>query len=53
MEQIRIKNKEFPIHAIDLAVGAEIELAISYFDALGKIVIMLLNYLLSVILDPN
>ncbi|XWS30400.1 hypothetical protein CRYUN_Cryun24cG0114100 [Craigia yunnanensis] len=29
VEQIRIKNKEFPIHVIDLAVGAEIELPIS------------------------
>ncbi|OMO69335.1 Bacterial Ig-like, group 2 [Corchorus olitorius] len=36
VEQIRITNKEFPIHAIDLAVGAEIELSISYFDALGN-----------------
>ncbi|XVF14043.1 hypothetical protein REPUB_Repub09cG0022600 [Reevesia pubescens] len=36
VEQIRITNKKFPIHAIDLAVGAEIELPISYFDALGN-----------------
>ncbi|KAK8631457.1 hypothetical protein V6N13_028245 [Hibiscus sabdariffa] len=35
VEQIRITNKEFPVHAIDLAVGAEIELPISYYDALG------------------
>ncbi|KAK8586935.1 hypothetical protein V6N12_021454 [Hibiscus sabdariffa] len=36
VEQIRISNKEFPFHAIDLAVGAEIELPISYYDALGN-----------------
>ncbi|XP_007031576.2 PREDICTED: nuclear pore complex protein GP210 [Theobroma cacao] len=36
VEQIRITNKEFLVHAIDLAVGAETELSISYFDALGN-----------------
>ncbi|XVF57995.1 hypothetical protein PTKIN_Ptkin07bG0027000 [Pterospermum kingtungense] len=36
VEQIRIANKEFPVRAIDIAVGAEIELPISYFDALGN-----------------
>ncbi|XP_039035563.1 nuclear pore complex protein GP210-like [Hibiscus syriacus] len=36
VEQIRITNKEFPVHAIDLAVGAEIELSTSYYDAPGN-----------------
>ncbi|KAE8694381.1 GP210 protein [Hibiscus syriacus] len=36
VEQIRITIKEFPVHAIDLAVGAEIELSTSYYDALGN-----------------
>ncbi|KAK8335185.1 hypothetical protein V6Z12_A09G036600 [Gossypium hirsutum] len=36
VEQIRITNKELPVHSIDLAVGAEIELSISYHDAIGN-----------------
>ncbi|XVE67869.1 hypothetical protein DITRI_Ditri09bG0022500 [Diplodiscus trichospermus] len=36
VEQIRITNKEFAIRAIDLAVGAEVELSLSYFDTLGN-----------------
>ncbi|KAK9004035.1 hypothetical protein V6N11_001853 [Hibiscus sabdariffa] len=35
VEQIRITSKEFPVRVIDLAVGAEIELPISHYDALG------------------
>lgn len=34
--QIRITNKELPFHLINLAVGAEIKLPISYCDALGS-----------------
>ncbi|KAF5479668.1 hypothetical protein F2P56_000470 [Juglans regia] len=34
--QIRITNKELPFHLINLAVGAEIKLPISYCDALGN-----------------
>lgn len=34
--QIRITNKEFPFHVISLAVGADLELAPSYYDALGN-----------------
>ncbi|KAE8021482.1 hypothetical protein FH972_007367 [Carpinus fangiana] len=34
--QIRITNKEFPFHVINLPVGADLELAISYYDALGN-----------------
>ena len=33
--QIRITNKEFPFHAINLAVGAELSVPITYRDALG------------------
>ncbi|TYI63709.1 hypothetical protein E1A91_D09G035200v1 [Gossypium mustelinum] len=36
VEQIRITIKELPVHSIDLAVGAEIELSISYHDAIGN-----------------
>lgn len=35
--QIRITSKEVPLRVIDLAVGAEIDLPTSYFDALGLI----------------
>lgn len=34
--QIRITNKEYPFHVIDLAVGADIKLPISYCDNLGN-----------------
>ncbi|XP_050223905.1 nuclear pore complex protein GP210 [Mercurialis annua] len=34
--QIRITNKEFPYQAIHVAVGAEFDLPISYFDVLGN-----------------
>ena len=34
--QIRIRNKEFPFHVIYMAVGAELDLPLSYFDALGR-----------------
>lgn len=34
--QIRITNKEYPFHVIDLAVGADIKLPISYCDNLGS-----------------
>ncbi|KAI6671315.1 hypothetical protein NL676_006200 [Syzygium grande] len=33
--QVRFANKEFPFHVVNLALGAEIDLPISYFDALG------------------
>jgi hypothetical protein len=41
--QIRITNKEFPFHVINLAVGADLKLPISYCDALGTKVSVLLN----------
>ncbi|KAH7510680.1 hypothetical protein FEM48_ZijujUnG0099600 [Ziziphus jujuba var. spinosa] len=34
--QIRITNEEFPFHVINLAVGAELSLPITYCDALGN-----------------
>ncbi|XP_015576193.2 nuclear pore complex protein GP210 isoform X1 [Ricinus communis] len=34
--QIRITNKEFPFHVIHVAVNTELDLSISYFDALGN-----------------
>lgn len=34
--QIRITNKEFPFHVINLAVGADLKLPISYSDTLGS-----------------
>ncbi|KAK4603548.1 hypothetical protein RGQ29_012174 [Quercus rubra] len=34
--QIRITNKEFPFHVINLAVGADLKLPISYSDTLGN-----------------
>ncbi|KAJ7974628.1 Nuclear pore complex protein [Quillaja saponaria] len=34
--QIRITSKEYPVHVIDLAVGAELNLPTSYLDALGN-----------------
>ncbi|XP_030530756.1 nuclear pore complex protein GP210 isoform X1 [Rhodamnia argentea] len=33
--QVRFANKEFPFHVVNLALGAEIELPIGSFDALG------------------
>lgn len=33
--QVRFANKEFPFRLVNLALGAEIELPISYFDVLG------------------
>lgn len=41
--QIRITNKEFPFHVINLAVGADLRLAISYYDALGSKFSVILN----------
>ena len=41
--QIRITNKEFPFHVIKLPVGADLELAISYYDALGSKASVILN----------
>jgi hypothetical protein len=41
--QIRITNKEFPFHVINLPVGADLELAISYYDALGSKASVILN----------
>lgn len=41
--QIRITNKEFPFHVINLAVGADLKLPISYYDALGSKVSVILN----------
>lgn len=35
--QVRFANKEFPFHVVNLALGAEIELPIGYFDALGTL----------------
>ncbi|KAJ9135376.1 hypothetical protein P3X46_032567 [Hevea brasiliensis] len=34
--QIRITSKEFPFHVTHVAIGAELDLPISYFDALGN-----------------
>ncbi|KAJ8750145.1 hypothetical protein K2173_014060 [Erythroxylum novogranatense] len=34
--QIRIRNKEFPIRVIFMAVGSELDLPIGYLDALGN-----------------
>ncbi|KAG8634965.1 hypothetical protein MANES_17G112100v8 [Manihot esculenta] len=34
--QIRITSKEFPFHVIHVAIGTELDLPISYFDALGN-----------------
>ncbi|ESQ46942.1 hypothetical protein EUTSA_v10027618mg [Eutrema salsugineum] len=33
--QIRMKSERIPLHVIDLAVGGELELPISYYDTLG------------------
>lgn len=41
--QIRITDKELPFHLINLAVGAEIKLPISYCDALGSRVLVAEN----------
>ncbi|GLU11334.1 hypothetical protein SLE2022_280890 [Rubroshorea leprosula] len=35
VEQIRITNNQFPVHVLDVAVGAELKLPIVYCDALG------------------
>ncbi|XP_010528227.1 PREDICTED: nuclear pore complex protein GP210 [Tarenaya hassleriana] len=34
--QIRMKREENPLHEVDLAVGGELELPVSYYDALGS-----------------
>ncbi|WCJ21095.1 Nuclear pore complex protein GP210 [Euphorbia peplus] len=34
--QLRITSKEFPSHVIHVAIGSELDLPISYFDALGN-----------------
>lgn len=34
--QVRANTKEFPFHVVDLAVGAKVELVISFADALGN-----------------
>jgi hypothetical protein len=54
--QIRITKREFPFHVINLAVGADLKLPISCYDALGSKVSVILNvnwqlYLLD--LSPN
>jgi len=41
--QIRITNKEFPFHVINLAVGADLKLPISYSDTLGSKVLAFFN----------
>lgn len=38
--QIRIRNKEFPLHVIYLALGAEIEISVGYYDSLGNDILL-------------
>lgn len=45
--QIRITSKEFPFHVIHVAIGTELDLPISYFDALGTYLFVLYSIIYS------
>lgn len=45
--QIRVGNDEFSLHVTHLGVGAELEIPISYYDALGTVLLIFIFTLLA------